>query len=126
MPSVVVHKVCRGCKRELPLSEFHRNENYPDGRLNKCRRCMYKKYGHNYVKVYLCASRIDKSVPLAIALNRMFVTKARLLVDRLLETQRITLDQHVELLGQLREEGIFDANRTTRRSTGPTALGHSG
>lgn len=33
-------KICNGCKKEKPLSGFNRNNDSPDGRLNKCKECL--------------------------------------------------------------------------------------
>jgi len=32
-------KKCKRCKSSLPLSEFHRNKNKPDGRFSICKKC---------------------------------------------------------------------------------------
>lgn len=51
-------KVCNTCKKEKPIKEFNRNNDSPDGRLNKCRGCLKeiedrKKAKHaEYAKKY--------------------------------------------------------------------------
>lgn len=35
-------KVCNGCKKEKLIKEFNRNNDAPDGRLNKCKACLKK------------------------------------------------------------------------------------
>lgn len=37
-------KRCRGCERDLPLSEFYKNPNVKDGRLNWCKPCIVARY----------------------------------------------------------------------------------
>lgn len=119
-------KVCRVCGKSKALEHFNRNPDYPDGRSTRCGRCAYEKYGKNYVKVYLCINRFDRSKPLAELFNQMIVGKVRELLDRLHESNRLTDDEFLELVGQLRREGIFNESRTTRRSEGPPTTGHSG
>lgn len=123
---VVDYKVCRTCGKSKPLSKFHPHSGYRDGRSVSCGRCTYEKYGKNYVKVYLTINRFDKTKSLAELFNSMIVTKVRQLLDRLHESGRLTDTEFLELLDQLRYEGIFDANRPTRRTSGSTTDSHSG
>lgn len=33
-------KTCNTCKKELPVTRFNKNNDSPDGRLNKCKDCL--------------------------------------------------------------------------------------
>lgn len=33
-------KTCKGCEKELPLEDFHRNKVAKDGRQTQCKACM--------------------------------------------------------------------------------------
>lgn len=37
--TAAITKVCRECRRELPVEEFNRNKNSTDGRQVRCRAC---------------------------------------------------------------------------------------
>lgn len=54
-------KRCRYCKKELPLSEFHKSSATKDGRQAYCRECMYTyqriRYWHI---VYVGGGPLDK------------------------------------------------------------------
>ena len=41
-------KVCRGCKRELPLEAFSKNKDAADGRKSRCRECDAASFQANY------------------------------------------------------------------------------
>jgi hypothetical protein len=38
-------KACKGCSATLPVSEFYKNPNTPDGHLSFCKRCVRQRYG---------------------------------------------------------------------------------
>ena len=42
-------KVCSKCKRELPISEFHKNKSRNDGIYSQCKQCR-SKYLSEYYK----------------------------------------------------------------------------
>ena len=39
MENEVKTKVCKKCGQELPLDQFHMNDNCKDGHLNVCKKC---------------------------------------------------------------------------------------
>lgn len=43
-------KKCSGCGRKLPLSQFAKNKNTPDGLQYKCRECFSKYNRERYLK----------------------------------------------------------------------------
>lgn len=52
-------KICKKCKKELPLSEFHRRNNRPSGYVENCKTCRsisrkgkYKEYQAQYYLKY--------------------------------------------------------------------------
>ncbi len=50
-PKVVPEsKLCRGCDRVLPASEFHRSSREKCGLTNRCKECVSKKFRRQYEK----------------------------------------------------------------------------
>lgn len=43
-------KICRDCKRELPLESFHKNKGCKDGVRPECRECVHKKRIEYYAR----------------------------------------------------------------------------
>lgn len=42
-------KICKWCYEEKPIEQFNRNKAMPDGRINKCKACVYL-YEHERLK----------------------------------------------------------------------------
>ena len=59
-------KICSKCKKEKPLSEYHKNKTQPDGYHNWCKKCLiefrinYKEKKHKYDKQYHLDNRERK------------------------------------------------------------------
>lgn len=56
-----IHKICRICKENKPISEFYINKAMRDGHINRCKRCCYiasKKYKASHRELYReCAKK---------------------------------------------------------------------
>ena len=38
---------CAFCEKNLPVTEFHKNPRYRDGRYKHCKKCHYERYGRD-------------------------------------------------------------------------------
>lgn len=58
-------KICKGCGRLLPLSEYHVNNGYKDGHDTKCKKCHIemKKRGGSAVKAQKAQEQKQETQP---------------------------------------------------------------
>jgi Recombination endonuclease VII len=85
-------KICRICKEEKPLTEFHKGKGYRDGYQNQCRTCKYlrhDKYSSKASKFCTTRAHIVELLTSNVTCQICGTGERRLVIDHDHDTMKI-------------------------------------